>query len=675
MAMTVQNNSTTQLILGELNKNNDKMSKSIKKVSSGMKLNGATDAASEYSISEKMRVQIRGLEQDNRNAQNGISLLKVAEGGMQNIVDELRSLKELALNAANDHNSDIDRAIIQRDLIKKRENIEDIAVNTTYNGKILLDDRYDTVYKKTPLTTEGLLGVDYLEALDNHKALRDSIINSSDLPITGTPPVTAPSYNATYSVMADGLHITTDGVVDLSLVSGYSGGQIYVEANNVKIIGDGTWNDGGITVTGSGSSLWIENLVLYQTNNNISAIKFNGSGNKLLLLGKNELDVSTTMSDNSNPQPAINVGDELTIYNGSTSSEGTLKIDLSNSLTSYRAGIGSYDNENASVTIESGTVGISTVYGAAIGSSAGGKFGNITINGGHIIADVAAGAAAIGSGAVGNALIDGKTMAMGDIVIGENAIIDAMSTYGAGIGTGMYYNSANLDGEYLTLAGNIDISGENIRAYSILADAIGHGMGGGGTLSSTEDEYGFFRFSVETFGESIINSISVTGGAYYFPYDQEHRYHLFQGDTFTLDGNNQKEYIDNKLLIQTGTKANMNVRILLKNMEPKALGIDDIEVNPLEKAIKALSKIDAAIDYSLDGITTVGAYQTRLRITIDNLTVASENMQASESVIRDADMAREMTDYTKNRVLSQSAQAMLAQANQRSASVLELLQG
>ena len=66
--------------------------------------------------------------------------------------------------------------------------------------------------------------------------------------------------------------------------------------------------------------------------------------------------------------------------------------------------------------------------------------------------------------------------------------------------------------------------------------------------------------------------------------------------------------------------------------------------------------------------------QSRLEFTTENLTIAHENVTASESTIRDADMAKEMTEYTKNNVLLQAAQSMLAQANQNSSSVLSLLQ-
>ena len=94
----------------------------------------------------------------------------------------------------------------------------------------------------------------------------------------------------------------------------------------------------------------------------------------------------------------------------------------------------------------------------------------------------------------------------------------------------------------------------------------------------------------------------------------------------------------------------------------------------IEKAREALRQVDTAIDYALNENTRMGAYQSRLSATVDNLIVEHENATGAESTIRDADMAKEMTEYTKANVLTQAAQSMLAQANQNSSGVLSLLQ-
>ena len=114
-------------------------------------------------------------------------------------------------------------------------------------------------------------------------------------------------------------------------------------------------------------------------------------------------------------------------------------------------------------------------------------------------------------------------------------------------------------------------------------------------------------------------------------------------------------------------------------MRAEALGLKGsdgtkIKISSKELANAAISAIENALQKALDQQTTIGAVEARLEYTSSNLTTSSENVQAAESTIRDADMAKEMTNYTKNNVLLQASQSMLAQANQNSSSVLSLLQ-
>ena len=99
-----------------------------------------------------------------------------------------------------------------------------------------------------------------------------------------------------------------------------------------------------------------------------------------------------------------------------------------------------------------------------------------------------------------------------------------------------------------------------------------------------------------------------------------------------------------------------------------------VSVATQDKANAAVAVFDNAIQKALDQQTTIGSIEARLEYTSNNLTTMSENVQSAESTIRDADMAKEMTEYTKNNVLLQAAQSMLAQANQSSSAVLSLLQ-
>ena len=130
------------------------------------------------------------------------------------------------------------------------------------------------------------------------------------------------------------------------------------------------------------------------------------------------------------------------------------------------------------------------------------------------------------------------------------------------------------------------------------------------------------------------------------------------------------------LTLQIGdTSADFNqMSVSVRDMHTKALGIDGIDISTQEGAKAAVDKIKAAINSVSSTRGDLGAIQNRLEHTINNLSVTAENMTAAESRIRDVDMANEMMAYTKNNILVQSSQAMLAQANQIPQGVLQLLQ-
>lgn len=130
------------------------------------------------------------------------------------------------------------------------------------------------------------------------------------------------------------------------------------------------------------------------------------------------------------------------------------------------------------------------------------------------------------------------------------------------------------------------------------------------------------------------------------------------------------------LTLQIGdTSADYNqLEVAIKDCHVATLGIADVDISTQAGAKAAVDVIKNAINYVSDVRGTLGATQNRLEHTINNLSVTTENMTAAESRIRDVDVAKEMMSYTKNNILVQSAQAMLAQANQTPQGVLQLLQ-
>ncbi|MGO4180749.1 flagellin [Paenibacillus sp. TAF43_2] len=127
------------------------------------------------------------------------------------------------------------------------------------------------------------------------------------------------------------------------------------------------------------------------------------------------------------------------------------------------------------------------------------------------------------------------------------------------------------------------------------------------------------------------------------------------------------------LNFQIGANEGQNMYVSVGDMRATALGVNQIDVNNATSANTAITTINNAIEKVSGERSKLGAYQNRLEHTINNLNTSSENLTAAESRVRDVDMAKEMMNQTKNNILAQAAQAMLAQANQQPQGVLQLL--
>ena len=128
------------------------------------------------------------------------------------------------------------------------------------------------------------------------------------------------------------------------------------------------------------------------------------------------------------------------------------------------------------------------------------------------------------------------------------------------------------------------------------------------------------------------------------------------------------------LYLQIGANEQQDMAISIADCRVEALGLTDISVLTHEEATQAIDKCDRALDKLSANRTQIGAYTNRLEYAVKNDDNASENMQSAESTIRDTDMASEMTQYSKNNILSQASQSMLAQAMNINQAVIQLLQ-
>jgi flagellin len=143
--MRINNNIMAMNTHRQYMKNNNSMAGAAKKLSSGYRINTAADDAAGLAISEKMRAQIRGLEMASKNSQDAISLVQTAEGALEETDSILQRMRELAVQAASDTNEDtVDRDALDAEYQQLVLELDDIADNTAFNGKTLLDGSFAT---------------------------------------------------------------------------------------------------------------------------------------------------------------------------------------------------------------------------------------------------------------------------------------------------------------------------------------------------------------------------------------------------------------------------------------------------------------------------------------------------------------------------------------------------
>ena len=652
MAMVVKHNMTAINTLNTLNKNSSALSKSLQKVSSGMKINSAADDASGYAISERMRVQIRSLDQANQNTQNGSSMMKVAEGAVSSTVEILKTLKEKAVNAANDSNTDSDRQTIQKELDQSIDQINDNA-NVTFNGKYLVDGSKNTIGNATyTALSNQSLSTDTTGATK----LVDLKARSGDsLEIHDTDKVTVSyvkggkTYSATFNVKEDDgtEHTLQDIFTKMEEID--PNNKVFANASNASIS-----KATGVTYTQTD----IQNAV-----NDANGKK----GAYTTALGKkNDLDNATKAHNDA----VAAIGNYT---NGAPASNTGLVKDLTDAFAAYNASAATGDKLTAGDIAKAGDTGaaggkaIADVLAAVSGDANWTKVQNGTSDKAVALAKAYSALKAANETAWG-------TDGMGTAVTSTKKKLDdaaqAMTTLTNSAGAQAGY--AEIEGEYLAAKEKADsMSGVKLMTGSEVGvaasgDVVNTASGGNAiTVTANDDGIG---------GQISGLNISISDSQGNVKKSANAALDAFEE---TVRAQNKSD--DNAISLQVGAKANQSIKVGLTDMRAEALGLQGADGTKLNistqgKANAAINVLDNAIQKALDQQTTIGSVESRLEYTSSNLTTASENVQASESTIRDADMAKEMTNYTKNNVLLQAAQSMLAQANQSSSNVLSLLQ-
>ena len=239
-----------------------------------------------------------------------------------------------------------------------------------------------------------------------------------------------------------------------------------------------------------------------------------------------------------------------------------------------------------------------------------------------------------------------------------------------GAGTANGVQNLSVEGGNLDAADTVEVNISADKTGTVTVTAGGKATGvkftvtqtGKGFYSVTADVSGVTDDKIKAAWSGVTANFSVDG-------PKDDGTYAAGAQKFTAGKNESMQ-------LQIGDTADSfnQLKVGISDMSSKGLGIDKVDISNQDGAAKAIDTIKNAIDRVSAQRATLGATQNRLEYTINNLDTASENLQAANSRIRDTDMANMMMEYTKMNVLTQSAQAMLAQANQQPQSVLQLLQ-
>lgn len=538
----------------QMSTNQNNMGNSMEKLSSGLRINRAGDDAAGLAISEKMRGQIRGLEQADRNAQDGISMVQTAEGALNETHSILQRMRELAVQSGNDTNTDEDRKAIQNETSQLQSEIDRIGNTTEFNTKKLIN---------------GDLKATNVPGADNAAVIGEALGKETAAELTNTP------NNAS--------------------IGDYDGEKASINVDGAKITfatDAATYNsfEGDTVVDTEGLSKQLEsdiNKAIDDYNkNNDTKIKH----------------VSVTES-----------GGDLSITSGSTG--GTSSIQQS---------VGTTGNDNFWEKVGGETAAnTETIVKEATGTE--GKF----------TAAGAANVSAINASDKINLNIDGTDISVEMTEVGD-----------------------------LNPNENDDLSIENGVADALQTD-INEAISSYNDTVPSEDKLEDVKVSVKD-GSLVVESGSKEAFSN-IKFDKSETSQLLglSGESSSSQGGGVK--------FQIGANETQTIKVNIDDMRTEGLGIGDIDLSTQDGAEKAITAIDEAISKVSEQRSSLGAVQNRLDHTINNLGTSAENLTAAESRIRDVDMAKEMMEMTKNNILSQASQSMLAQANQQPQSVLQLL--
>jgi flagellin-like hook-associated protein FlgL len=684
--MRINHNIQALTAYSKLNKNQFQTGKALEKLSSGLRINRAADDAAGLAISEKMRGQIRGLAQAERNALDGISLIQTAEGALAEVHDMLQRMRELAVQAANGTMTRSDRLTIQDEINQLRQQIDRIGNDTQFNTKKLLNGSLSenadirSLYGNVNYSQKGFglrdIKVDSASILPEDVYKINVVTNSKVLDMTGSTDTYATGMEnfllSPDSELADGEYkVELTAKMNFNTVEYENAVELGTDAENgtYQIEYDHKLKQFSVyTVDEKGTKTAVSGTVTSSlTSADISGAIGSGAVNREVTLTTDKGEFTFRITDFTK---------DAKITVDRKAPDAALDIDVSSSYLEdgYYKVVSDGTKASLYQTDKDGNI-----IGAAIETMEGWPNTPVTFSKSRVTFNGDPGSGAFRQGTE-------YTM-----TVKKNGVVVAAKTSIRFGDEAINFRSAQTDA-----SGNLIISSSGAegvgKSMGLTVDftnsAAGYVKRGGMLPVPPGIETPYHTFKVDSMKRTsvILKDSSDKVIAHQFV-DNDRKY-IELGNTGisfgtgVLSNNETAENIDIRRTLenasvsfQIGTNAGEIVQLGIGDIRTKALGIDKFKLTDEASASNAIAIIDAAIEKVSDVRSKLGAYQNRMEHTVNNITQSNENLTAAESRIRDADMAREMTEFTKLNILNQSATAMLAQANQLPQGILQLLKG
>ena len=638
MAMTINTNVASLNAQRNLVKTQNSLTKSLERLSSGLRINSAKDDAAGLAISSRFSAQVRGLDQSVRNANDGISLLQTSEGAMQEVTSLLQRMREIAVQASNDTYSVSDRASLQGEMDQLYSEIDRIAGATQFNGIGLLDGTGGTRHFQIGANSGQTISV----------ALKS--VKSQDLNLNGYSALgELNSGRVTTSVGTAGLTINNVAITTATATNGTAqDAAININAFTSQTgVSAAAYN----TYTGVGGLSGITSGALKINDVNISA---SGSMEELVKnINRDANDVTATLNKDGSITLSNDTGKDIKVDVSTETKTGF-------TTGTYSGYLSLSDDDGEAIEVEATTTaallgnwGLNESTGS--GSVTGGTVSTVALAEGDLVINGVTVGASTGSSAGDKAVainaVAGETGVTASALTEQKFSIDMDN-----VGTGTNFAASNL-----TINGSqLDLSATTLDTLDEVVSLI-NGLGNG-VRATVEDTTGkLVLTSASGLDIKILDDAGVFGTA------------STSTTTYTGEISLTSDTGADVIISGSTTATIAKAGFVEQGGSSDAVG-SGLSVETRANANNAIDRIDDALNQVADNRGELGAVQNRLDSTISNLMNVSENLSAANGRILDADFAAETANMTKAQILAQAGVAMLAQAKQLPQQVMQLLQ-